>query len=104
MTYHGRADETTEWLNYLQPEGLVVGANILRERELSPVRHTPLDTDEAREALGLPADTSPEDDRHFVLSDAWPFFDRVLNCPSKLASSSTSVPQVSDASSRTAPE
>lgn len=28
MTYHARQDETAEWLNYLQPERLlVVGAN-----------------------------------------------------------------------------
>ena len=32
MTYHSRQDETSEWLNYLQPEGLVVGPNVLRER------------------------------------------------------------------------
>ena len=47
MTYHARQDETAEWLNYLQPEGLVVGANVLRERGLTPIRQTPLDTDEA---------------------------------------------------------
>ena len=47
MTYHARQDETAEWLNYLQPEGLVVGANVLREQGLSPIRQTPLDTEEA---------------------------------------------------------
>ena len=104
MTYHGRADETTEWLNYLQPEGLVVGANVLRERELSPVRQTPLDTDEAREALGFPANASREDDRHFVLSDVWPFFERVVNWPSKHVSGSPNGPQVSADLSRTVPE
>ena len=41
MTYHARQDETAEWLNYLQPEGLVVGANVLREKGLSPIRQTP---------------------------------------------------------------
>jgi hypothetical protein len=104
MTYHGRADETTEWLNYLQPEGLVVGANVLREKELSPVRQTPLDTDEAREALGLPADASREDDRYFVLSDVWPFFERVLNWPSKLVAGSPNGRKVPADLSRTVPE
>ena len=31
MTFHSRQDETKEWLNYLQPEGMVVGPNVLRE-------------------------------------------------------------------------
>ena len=47
MTYHSRQDETAEWLNYLQPEGLVVGANVLRERGVTPIRQTPLDTEAA---------------------------------------------------------
>ena len=63
MTYHARQDETAEWLNYLQPEGLVVGANVLRERGLSPIRQTPLDTEEAAEALRLDPEASREDDR-----------------------------------------
>src|ERR1700738_4308502 len=104
MTYHGRADETTEWVNYLQPEGLVVGANVLREKELSPVRQTPLDTDEARKSLSFPADASQEDDRHFVLCDVWPFFERVLNWPSKLVSGSPNGLEVSAEFSRTGPE
>jgi hypothetical protein len=32
MTFHSRQDETADWLNYLQPEGLVVGANVRPRR------------------------------------------------------------------------
>ena len=61
MTYHARQDETAEWLNYLQPEGLVVGANVLREKGLSPIRQTPLDTEEAAKALRLDPEAARED-------------------------------------------
>ena len=54
MAFHGRLDETAEWLNYLQPEGLVVGPNVLRRARPTPLRQTPLDT-EAAAALGFAA-------------------------------------------------
>jgi len=104
MAFYGRPDETTEWLNYLQPEGLVVGANILRERALTPIRQTPLDTESARAALGLAADAAREDDRHFVLHDPWAFFESVLDWPAKLVSGSPGGPDVLAELGRTVPE
>ena len=92
MTYQGRQDETAEWLNYLQPEGLVVGANVLREKGLSPIRQTPLDTEEAAEGLQLDPEAGREDDRHFELHDPWRFFDRVLGWPAKLVAGSAEGP------------
>ena len=68
MTYHSRQDETSEWLNYLQPEGLVVGPNVLRERGLTPIRQTPLDTEAAARALRLDPEAPPEHDRLFELA------------------------------------
>lgn len=86
MTYHARQDETTEWLNYLQPEGLVVGANVLREKGLNPIRQTPLDTDDAAKALGFDPQAPREDDRLFELHDAWRFFESVLRwSPTRVA-------------------
>ena len=69
MTYHARQDETAEWLNYLLPEGLVVGANVLRDKGLTPIRQTPLDTEEAAEALRLDPEAGREADRHLELHD-----------------------------------
>jgi len=41
MTFHSPQDETSEWLNYLEPEGLAVGGNVLRETGVTPIRQTP---------------------------------------------------------------
>jgi hypothetical protein len=104
MTYHARQDETAEWLNYLQPEGLVVGANVLRERGLTPIRQTPLDTEEAAEALRLEPDATREDDRLFELHDAWSFFERVLGWPAKLVAGGAGGPAVDAELTVTVPE
>lgn len=88
MNYYARADETTEWLSYLQPEGLVVGPNVLREKGLTPIRQTPLDTEEAAGALGLPSDAVREEDRHFVLHAPWTFLERILGWPARLVAGS----------------
>lgn len=104
MIDHTRLDDTAEWLNYLQPEGLVVGANVLRERELSPVRQTAPDTDEAARALGLPSGAGRDDDRHFVLADPWHFFETVLGWPAKLVAGVPSGPALPADLARTVPE
>src|SRR5512146_1873201 len=104
MTYPARQDETAEWLNYLQPEGLVVGANVLRERGLTPIRQTPLDTDEAAEALRLDPDAPRQDDRLFELRDHWPFFERVLGWPARLVAGAPGGPPIDAALSAIVPE
>ncbi len=104
MTYHARQDETAEWLNYLQPEGLVVGANVLRERGVTPIRQTPLDTDAAAQALHLDPDAPREHDRLFELHDAWTFLEQVLGWPAKLVGGSPGGPPVDPAFSVMVPE
>ncbi|HEY8066776.1 MAG TPA: DNA methyltransferase [Methylosinus sp.] len=104
MTYQARPDETVEWLNYLQPEGLVVGPNILRERGLNPIRQTPLDTEDAARALGLPTDARREDDRLFELDDAWRFFETVLEWSAKLVAGAPGGPPIPPELTVTVPE
>lgn len=104
MNYHARSDETTEWLNYLQPEGLVVGPNVLRNLGLTPIRQTPLDTDAVAEVLELPSDSKREDDKFFTLRDPWHFLDEVLNWPEKLVAGSPSGAAVSADLTRIVPE
>ncbi|ASY70757.1 hypothetical protein SF83666_c33590 [Sinorhizobium fredii CCBAU 83666] len=104
MNYYVRADETTEWLNYLQPEGLVVGPNVLREKGLTPIRQTPLDTEEAAGALGLPSDAVREEDRHFVLHDPWTFLERILGWPARLVAGSPDGPEMPADLGRIVPE
>ena len=104
MTYHARQDETAEWLNYLQPEGLVVGANVLREKGLSPIRQTPLDTEEAAKALRLDPDASRDEDKHLELHDSWTFFEQVLGWPAKFVAGSLGGPAVDPKLTVTVPE
>jgi len=104
MTYHARQDETAEWLNYLQPEGLVVGANVLRERGLSPIRQTPVDTEEVATALGLEPDGKREDDRLLELHDPWRFFETVLGWAAKLVAGSPGGPAVDAGLNAVVPE
>jgi N-6 DNA Methylase len=104
MTFHSRQDETAEWLNYLQPEGLVVGANVLRERGVTPIRQTPLDTEAAALALHLDPEAPREQDRLFELHDPWTFFEQVLGWPAKLVAGSPGGPAVDPALSVTVPE
>src|SRR5271168_2084816 len=94
MSFHARPDETREWLNYLQPEGLVVGANVLREKGLSPIRQTPVDTEEAATALGLDPDDKREDDRLLELHGPWRFFETVLGWATKLVAGSPGGPAI----------
>ena len=104
MVFQSRQDETTEWLNYLQPEGLVVGANVLRETGVTPIRQTPLDTEAAAKTLCLDPDAPLDQDRLFELHDAWAFFAQVLGWPSKLVAGSPSGPAVDPVLTVTVPE
>ncbi|WP_316226738.1 Eco57I restriction-modification methylase domain-containing protein [Bradyrhizobium sp. SZCCHNS3052] len=104
MTFHSQQDETSEWLNYLQPEGLVVGANVLRETGVTPIRQTPLDTETAARALHLDPEVPREQDRLFELHDAWGFFEQVLDWPAKLVAGSPGGPAVDPALTVTVPE
>lgn len=104
MNYYARSDETTEWLNYLQPEGLVVGPNVLRNLGLTPIRQTPLDTDAVAEVLELPSDFKREDDKYFTLRDPWRFLEEVLNWPEKFVAGSPSGAVVSADLTRIVPE
>lgn len=104
MTYHSRQDETSEWLNYLQPEGLVVGPNVLREMGVTPIRQTPLDTEAAARALRLDPEAPQEQDRLLELHDAWIFFEQVLGWPAKLVAGSPGGPAIDPALNVTVPE
>lgn len=104
MTYHARQDETAEWLNYLQPEGLVVGANVLRDTGSTPLRQTPRDTEAAAEALGLDPDAPRQDDPYLVLADPWRFFETVLDWPASRVAGAPGGPALDAALNCIAPE
>jgi hypothetical protein len=104
MNFYARADETTEWLNYLQPEGLVVGPNVLRDKGLTPIRQTPLDTEAVAAALELSPEAPREDDKFFVLRNPWGFLETVLGWPAKFVAGSPGGHTVSADFTRVVPE
>lgn len=104
MNFYARSDETTEWLNYLQPEGLVVGPNVLRDKGLTPIRQTPLDTEAVAEALELSPDAKREDDKFYILRNPWGFLERILGWPERLVAGSPSGPAVPVDLTRVVPE
>lgn len=100
----GDLDETSQWLNYLQPEGLVLGVNVLRRSGLTPLRQSPLDTEAAADILGVPPKAEREDDRGFAVSDPWRVFEALLNWPTQYVAGSPGGSEVQAELSRTLPE
>lgn len=100
----GDIDETSQWLNYLQPEGLVLGANVLRNSGLTPLRQSSIETEAAAEALGLPARAEREDDKKFVLRDPRRAFDALLAWPARYVAGAPDGPAMPPGLSRTLPE
>lgn len=98
MASNDTSDETIQWLNYLQPEGLVLSPNVLRHSGLTPIRQTPLDSEEAVAALGLPSDHFATDDKSFVLADAWGMFENILRWPVRLVAGAPGGPELPDLS------
>lgn len=98
MASNDNHDETVQWLNYLQPEGLVLSPNVLRHSGLTPIRQTPLDTEDVVAALGLSPGHSRQDDKSFVLRDAWGFFENVLRWPVSLVAGAPGGPELPDLS------
>jgi hypothetical protein len=64
-------DPDLEWLDHVQPVGLVVATGLLKELGLTPIRQTPIDT-------GLVAELLEPDVGTPALTDPWRFFESVL--------------------------
>lgn len=64
-------DPDIEWLDHVQPVGLVVAPSVLKELGLTPLHQSPVDTAEAAEHLN-PDVSGP------ALPDPWAFMEKVL--------------------------
>ena len=71
MTTDLNRDSDLEWLDHVQPVGLVVAPSLLKRLGLSPLRQTPIDTGAVAELLD--PDTSKA-----ALRDPWAFVEQVL--------------------------
>jgi hypothetical protein len=66
-----KRDPDIEWLDHVQPVGLVVAPIVLKELGLPPARQTQADSAAVAERIG-------EDSTKPALHDAWAFFENVL--------------------------
>ena len=101
-----RFDETSEWLNYLQPDGLVLGANVVRNHLGTPQQQTAADNEEVAVAFGVPSSDGgvlrkrnnepllDVEDKDFVLHDPWPLFRDVLGWSEKFVAGSPGGPKL----------
>ncbi len=64
-------DPDIEWLDHVQPVGLVVAPSVLKELGLTPLHQSPVDTADAAEHLN-PDEAGP------ALPDPWAFMEQVL--------------------------
>jgi Eco57I restriction-modification methylase len=82
-------DPDFEWLDMLQPTGLVVGRNLLRELDLVPERQTKVQSAEA--AAFIEADTEKP-----ALKDPWGFVVAVLGWEARHVAASPDGPPLTD--------
>ena len=66
-----KRDPDLEWLDHVQPVGLVVAPSLLKELGLSPLRQSPIDTGAVAEVL------APDSSKR-TLSDPWAFAEKIL--------------------------
>lgn len=67
-----KRDPDLEWLDHVQPVGLVVAPVLLKDLELVPVRQTQVDSAQVADRIG-------EDESKPALGDPWPFMRDVLS-------------------------
>jgi hypothetical protein len=90
-------DPDFEWLDMLQPTGLVVGRNLLRELGLVPERQTQVQSAEA--AAHIEEDTDKP-----ALKDPWAFVAHVLSWEARHVAGTPGGPPVPDALTVRLPE
>ena len=82
-------DPDLEWLDHVQPVGLVVASSLLKELGLSPVRQTPIDTGEVAELLATDASKR-------ALSDPWAFAEKILGWETRHVAGAPGGPPIPD--------
>jgi Eco57I restriction-modification methylase/restriction-modification enzyme MmeI-like protein len=80
-------DPDLEWLDHVQPVGLVVAAGLLKELGLTPIRQTPIDTGTVAELLEPDATVG-------ALREPWEFLVAVLGWQARYAAGSPGGPEI----------
>jgi hypothetical protein len=84
-----RHDPELEWLDHVQPIGLVVAPVLLRELGLASARQTQVDSAAVAERIGTDAATP-------MLQEIWPFFETVLGWEPQHVAGSPGGPDLPD--------
>jgi hypothetical protein len=82
-------DPDLEWLDHVQPVGLVVAPSLLKELGLSPIRQSPIDT-------GAVAELVERDLTRPALADPWAFMEQVLGWEARHIAGAPGGPAVPD--------
>ena len=82
-------DPDLEWLDHVQPVGLVVAPSLLKRLGLSPLRQTPIDTGAVSELL-------EQDTAKPALRDPWGFVEQVLGWEARHVAGAPGGPAVPD--------
>jgi N-6 DNA Methylase len=82
-------DPELEWLDHVQPVGLVVAPSLLKELGLSPIRQSPIDTGAVGELL------EPEASKA-ALPDAWAFAEQILGWEARHVAGAPGGPAIPD--------
>jgi hypothetical protein len=82
-------DPDLEWLDHVQPVGLVVAPGLLKELGLSPIRQSPIDT-------GAVVELVERDAAKPALSDPWAFAEQILGWEARHIAGAPGGPAVPD--------
>lgn len=82
-------DSDLEWLDHVQPVGLVVAPNLLKDLGLAPLQQTQADTAEVKVLFD-------EDTDRPALPDPWAFASRILGWPAQHVAGSAGGPALPD--------
>lgn len=82
-------DPDLEWLDHVQPIGLVVAPSVLKELGLTPLHQSPVDTAEASELLD-------QNESGPALPDPWSFMEKVLGWEARHVAGAPGGPELPD--------
>ena len=82
-------DPDLEWLDHVQPIGLVVAPSVLKELGLTPLHQSPVDTAEASELLD-------QNESGPALPDPWSFMEKVLGWDARHVAGAPGGPELPD--------
>lgn len=89
MVYEINRDPDLEWLDHIQPVGLVIAPSVLKELGLTPLHQSPIDTGAIAELLNTDSDGP-------AILDPWAFAEQVLGWEARHTAGTAEGPEIPD--------